>query len=93
MINAFWVDRFSYALLFREGRLKLALFLAATSTITMSALYEVEEYTEDLLFHTNRLGPGTDTADDLFMNSLGVLTTVSIIMIHYLMTHKRKVID
>jgi hypothetical protein len=93
VINAFWIDRFSYALLFREGRLKLALFLAATSTISMGAWYEIEEYTEDLLFHTNRLGPGVDTADDLMMNTLGVLTTVLIIMIHYLLTHKRKVIE
>lgn len=93
MINAFWIDRFKYSLLFTEGRLKLALFLAAASSISLGAIYEVEEYTEDLLFHTNRLGPGTDTANDLSMNILGVLTTVTIISAYYLITHKRKIIN
>lgn len=93
VINAFWVDRFEYALLFREGRLKLALFLAATSTIALSALYEIEEYAEDLLFQTHRLGPGVDTADDLLMNVLGVSTTVIFITFFYLLTRRRKVID
>jgi len=93
VINAFWIDKFRYSLLFTEGRLKLALFLSATSTVSLGALYEIEEYLEDILFHTNRLGPGADTADDLSMNFLGVLTTVAIISAHYLITHKRKIID
>jgi hypothetical protein len=93
VINAFWVDKFQYSLLFREGRLRLALFLAATSTISLGALYEIEEYLEDVFFHTNRLGPGTDTANDLTMNFLGTLTTISIIAIYYILTHKRKIID
>jgi hypothetical protein len=93
VINAFWVDKFQYSLLFRKGRLKLALFLSSTSSVSLGALYEVEEYLEDLLFHTNRLGPGTDTANDLSMNILGVLTTASIITLHYLITRKRNIID
>jgi uncharacterized membrane protein YjdF len=93
VINAFWVDKFKYSLLFKEGRLKLASFLAATSAISLGALYEVEEYVEDVLFNTNRLGPGSDTANDLTMNILGVLTTITIIYLHYLATHKRKIID
>ena len=93
VINAFWIDKFKYSLLLKEGRLKLALFLATTSTISLGALYEVEEYLEDVLFHTNRLGPGTDTANDISLNILGALTTVIIVYIYYLITHKRKIID
>ncbi len=93
VINAFWIDKFKFSLLLKEGRLKLALFLAATSTVSLGALYEMEEYLEDVFFHTNRLGPGTDTANDLTVNILGVLTTVVIIVIYYLATHKRKIIE
>jgi len=93
VINAFWIDKFKFSLLFKKGRLKLALFLATASTVSLGALYEVEEYLEDVFFQTNRLGPGADTADDLTMNILGALTTVAIIYIYYLITHKRKIID
>lgn len=92
VISAFWIDKFKYSLLFKSGRLKLSLFLAATSTISLSALYEVEEYVEDIFFKTNRLGPGVDTASDLLFNFLGVASTVIFITIYYLITHKRKVI-
>lgn len=93
VINAFWIDKLKFSLLFKKGRLKLALFISTTSTVSSGALYEVEEYLEDVFFHTNRLGPGADTADDLTMNILGALTTVAIIYIYYLITHKRKIID
>ncbi len=93
VINAFWIDKFKYSLLLKEGRFKLSLYLAAASTISLGALYEIEEYLEDVLFHTNRLGAGTDTANDLTMNTLGVLTTVSLVIVYYLITHKRKMID
>ncbi|MFA6306776.1 MAG: hypothetical protein WCV70_03990 [Patescibacteria group bacterium] len=93
IINAFWIDKFEFCLLFKQGRLKLALFLSTTSTIGLGALYEVEEYLEDIFFHTNRLGPGADTANDLTMNILGALTTVVIVYIYCLITHKRKIIN
>ena len=93
VINAFWIDKFKYSLLLKEGRLKLALFLATASTISLGALYEVEEYLEDVFFHTNRLGPGTDTANDLTLNILGAITTVVIVSVYYQITHKRKIID
>ena len=92
VINSFWIDKFKFSMLLKTGRLKLSLLLAATSTMSLGALYEMEEYLEDILFHTNRLGPGTDTANDLTLNALGILTTVTIIYIHYLITHKRKII-
>jgi len=93
IISAFWIDKFKFALLFKTGRLKLSLLLAATSTMSLSALYEVEEYTEDLLFYTNRLGPGTDTADDLMYNFFGTMFVMLIIIVYYKITHKRKIIE
>ena len=93
IINAFWIDKFKYSLLLKEGKLKLSLFLAATSAISLGALYEVEEYLEDIFFHTNRLGPGTDTANDITLNILGAITTVVIVSVYYLITRKRKIID
>ena len=93
IINTFWIDQFKFSLLFKSGRLKLSLLLAATSTLTLGALYEIEEYTEDLIFYTNRLGPGTDTPNDLLFNLIGVLIAVAFVGIYYLITHKREVIE
>jgi len=93
VINAFYVDKFKFSLLLKEGRLKLALFLSATSTVSLGALYEMEEYLEDVFFHTNRSGLGTDTANDITMNLLGTLTIVVVVCVYYFVTHKRKIID
>ncbi len=91
VISAFWIDKFKFSLLLKTGRLKLSLLLAAASTISLTALYEIEEYLEDIIFHTNRLGPGTDTANDLFFNLVGVLIAVVFVIVYYLITHKRKI--
>lgn len=93
VFNAFWIDKFKFSLLFSAGRFQLSLFLAATTTMTLSVLYEIEEYVEDLIFHTHRLGPGTDTANDLLFNLLGVAVIVVYLSLHYLVTHKRKVLE
>jgi hypothetical protein len=93
IISAFWIDKFKFSLLLKTGRLKLSLLLAATSTMSLTAIYEIEEYLEDVLFQTNRLGPGTDTANDLVFNLIGVLTTVAFVLIYYSITHKRKVVE
>jgi uncharacterized membrane protein YjdF len=77
----------------KTGRLKLSLLLAAASTLSLSAIYEIEEYTEDLIFHTHRLGPGADTANDLLFNLLGITATVIFVIIYYLVTHKREICD
>lgn len=92
VISAFWIDKFKFSLLMKTGRLKLSLLLAATSTMSLSALYEIEEYAEDFIFHTNRLGPGADTANDLFFNFTGVLLVVFFITVYYFITHKRKIL-
>ncbi len=93
IINAFWIDSFRYSLLFKSGRVKLSLLLAATSTMTLAALYEIEEYSEDMLFDTNRLGDGYDTANDLFVGLLGVLTTSLLIYLYFRSTRKREIIE
>ena len=93
IITAFWIDNFKFSLLFKSSRMKLSLFLAATTTLSLGALYEIEEYLEDIFFHTNRLGPGVDTANDLFLNFLGMAAVIIGLTIYYLITHKRKVLD
>ncbi len=93
VISAFWIDKFKFSLLLKTGRLKLSLLLSATITMSFSAIYEMEEYLEDVLFHTHRLGPGTDTVNDLCFNLLGILTAVTIIVIYYLITKKREIFD
>ncbi|MBI2459075.1 MAG: hypothetical protein HYV53_00805 [Parcubacteria group bacterium] len=93
VINAFWIDKFKFSLLFDAGRLKLSLFLASTATLSLSAIYEIEEYVEDILFQTNRLGPGTDTANDLFFNLTGVLIAVFFILIYHGLTNKREIFE
>ncbi|MDD4271679.1 MAG: hypothetical protein PHF50_02650 [Patescibacteria group bacterium] len=93
VINAFYIDKFKFSLLLKEGRLKLALFLATTATVSLGALYEMEEYLEDVFFHTNRLGSGADTANDLTLDILGAVTVVAIVSVYYFITHKRKIID
>ncbi|MFH0923689.1 MAG: hypothetical protein V1825_03065 [Candidatus Falkowbacteria bacterium] len=92
VISAFWIDKFKFSLLFKTGRLQLSLLLAATSAMSLSALYEIEEYLEDVIFLTNRLGPGTDTANDLFFNFTGILAAVAFVAVYYLITHKRKIL-
>lgn len=46
---------------------------AFTTTVTVGVFYELEEYLEDHLHNTNRLGNGPDTANDLLMNTAGAL--------------------
>lgn len=93
VISAFWIDKFKFSLLFKKGRLTLALLLAATITMTLTVVYEIEEYVEDIIFDTNRLGPGTDTVNDLVFNLSGVLAIVIFVIVYYQVTRKRKVID
>lgn len=91
--NAFWIDEFKFSLLMKKGRFSLSLIIAVSSSLAFGALYEIEEYVEDLIFDTNRLGPGTDTANDLLMNFLGVALVSVLILLHYRATHKRKILE
>lgn len=57
--------------------------LVATIVITAGVFYEIEEYLEDVLFGSHRLGDGFDTANDLSMNVLGAFLP-ALIMYFYL---------
>jgi uncharacterized membrane protein YjdF len=59
--------------------------LALTSIISIGALYELEEFWESALLHTNRWGGGSDTLTDMTANLLGAALAVFIgwLIIHY----------
>lgn len=90
IINAFLTDPFSFKFLWRSQRSRLASLLAFTCTLSLGVLYEIEEYLEDSMYGTSRLGPGTDTANDLLNNSLGALMVILLITIYYFIFHKKR---
>lgn len=57
-------------------------FFTLQTSVLLAVLYELEEYTEDLLYGTNRLGDGMDTANDLALNLLGGLVTLLIVIVY-----------
>ncbi len=69
---------------FRPNILKQSLwpFMIASLVIVIGVVYEIEEYLEDLIFGSNRLGDGFDTANDLLMDVLGALLPAVIIYIY-----------
>lgn len=50
-------------------------------------LYEMEEYLEDVFFSTNRLGPGADTANDLF---LGLTAAILVTLVYFGFRNKKR---
>ncbi len=58
------------------------IFILALGINTIFAVaYELEEYLEDYFFHTQRLGDGFDTANDLMLNLLaGALTILGVVV-------------
>lgn len=54
----------------------VTLGMAYGTSVVLAVLYEMEEYIEDIIFHSQRLGDGPDTANDLLMNLVGGLVTV-----------------
>lgn len=62
-------------------KLKGQLLFAMSLTWTLGVAYELEEYIEDLIFGSNRLGDGFDTANDMLMNGSGSLIMLFIILI------------
>ena len=65
-------------LLYANLAKRITMFLAFTSALSLAVFYEILEYVEDLIYMTNRSGPGKDTADDLLFNTLGVITALLI---------------
>lgn len=51
--------------------------MAYGTSLLFAVLYEMQEYIEDIIFHSNRLGDGVDTANDLLMNLIGGLVTIA----------------
>ncbi len=72
IVSSFAMPRGQGALSIHE-KLRIAIFFAMALAMTTGALYEIEEYAEDLVFGSNRLGLGTDTANDLMFDAIGVL--------------------
>lgn len=87
IISAYWIEGFTFSLVGAAGRLRLTLWLAAATTSALGAIYEIEEYLEDLIYLTNRSGPGMDTSDDIFLNSLGILVMTLVL---YIIFRQRK---
>ncbi|MBI2415521.1 MAG: hypothetical protein HYV33_02540 [Candidatus Kerfeldbacteria bacterium] len=68
------------------GVLRTHGWLVLTSVISLGTVYEIEEYLEDVITGSHRLGDGPDTANDLLMNLLGVSLAIAVI-------HRRAIID
>lgn len=56
--------------------------LALGTSAIWAVLYEAEEYIEDLIFHSNRLGDGPDTANDLLMNLVGGAVFIGVTVLY-----------
>lgn len=65
----------------------LTYFFAWQTTVVLAVCYEIEEYSEDLLFLTNRLGDARDTANDLALNALGAALTLLCIAVFRRLRH------
>ena len=54
--------------------------MALCLNVLFAVLYEIEEYSEDFFYGTNRLGDGPDTANDLMLNLIGGAIIILAIM-------------
>lgn len=66
------------------GRMGTGILSISIAT-SFGVLYELEEYLEDYFTGSNRLGPGTDTVDDLLWNLIGALI---IVVLYFTFKHK-----
>ena len=62
--------------------------LATTGSICAGVLYEIEEYLEDVITGSHRLGDGPDTASDLLMNTLGAVIIGVVLHWHHHRTER-----
>lgn len=64
---------------------KQHLWNIVTTVVTFGVLYELEEYVEDVITGSNRLGDGFDTANDLLMDVLGacVFVVIALLVRHF----------
>jgi uncharacterized membrane protein YjdF len=70
--------------LYKSGKISIPLkgrgVLAIATAMAMGSLYEIEEYSEDVLFGSHRLGDAFDTANDMLLNTLGAIAIIIIIV-------------
>ncbi|MFH1537041.1 MAG: hypothetical protein ABID45_03575 [Patescibacteria group bacterium] len=74
--------KFRQVKIFKTGNLGISI-LTICSTTAIGVIYEWEEYFEDVINTTNRLGDGPDTANDMMLCFFGAVI-VSIIISLYL---------
>lgn len=86
-IGCLWAWQFLHVL-YPKVPTRFVLFASSMFMISASALYEVEEYLEDVLTGSHRLGTAWDTGNDLVMDMLGTL--LSVILILLFLHHKQK---
>lgn len=55
-------------------------FVSVLASKAVGSLYELEEYGEDVLFGSNRLGTALDTANDMLLNALGAVVVVILLV-------------
>lgn len=53
------------------------LVLAFSISLSAAVFYELAEYIQDMIYGSQRIGPGTDTADDLLMHLLGTILALA----------------
>jgi hypothetical protein len=51
-------------------------FLSVLGSMALGSLYELEEYGEDVIFGSHRLGDAFDTGNDLLLNTLGAVLLI-----------------
>lgn len=76
-----------FARLIERGIVKLPRawhgFISILGSMAISSLYEIEEYSEDVIFHSNRLGSAFDTANDMLLNTSGAILIILVIVIFF----------
>lgn len=66
----------------------VVLWLALATAMAFGSLYEIEEYLEDVITGSYRLGDGFDTANDMFMNTTGAILVLLLAWLLY--KHRQK---
>jgi uncharacterized membrane protein YjdF len=78
-VAGFWQLRISLHL---PVSYRYVVYTVAPCVIVLATLYEVEEYLEDILTGSQRLGDGFDTANDLLMGVLGAFAPIVIVYLY-----------
>lgn len=74
----------------RERQPWIVYQLALGYAVAVGMLYEFEEYTEDVIFKSNRLGDGPDTVNDLLLNFLGAIVYLTLVALIRRCIHKKE---